>query len=281
MHGYHKSECGKQRADVGSTRWVDKKFLRTQTKLRWVCGLCNVWCKDENGFKCHLEHENHIRKSQMARQNAPEYEMSQKDEDFANRFVQHLASNHLNQKVLLHEIYRELYPSDKNQRVIKESCWGTLGCFINHLSRVGECEATREPKGWMVRVGQEMLLAAEEEKNLREKELIETQGKKEMDPASCLLAQEDVPDLIVPESRHKRLKTSWTAMRDKQACAPVVRNRDEGDEELRRARALARKAKKLQPEEKEEAPPEPTVRTEKVSFKMMGSIAKKPKAKAK
>ena len=24
------------------------------TKLRWVCGLCSVNCKDENGFKCHL-----------------------------------------------------------------------------------------------------------------------------------------------------------------------------------------------------------------------------------
>ena len=26
----------------------------------WFCGLCGVGCKDENGFKCHLESEKHI-----------------------------------------------------------------------------------------------------------------------------------------------------------------------------------------------------------------------------
>ena len=92
MNGYFKSECGKTRADPGSTRWVHNKFLRTQTKLRWVCGLCNVWCKDENGYKCHLEHENHIRKSANSRQSkAREFKMSPRDEAFATSFVQFLA----------------------------------------------------------------------------------------------------------------------------------------------------------------------------------------------
>ena len=41
--------------------------------------------------------------------------------------------------------------------------WGTLGVFINALSRAGECDAYREVKGWVVRIGQERLIAAEAE----------------------------------------------------------------------------------------------------------------------
>ncbi|CAK9099579.1 DNA/RNA-binding protein KIN17 (Binding to curved DNA) (KIN [Durusdinium trenchii] len=169
MNGYFKSESGKVRAEPGSTRWVYNKFLRLQTKLRWVCGLCNVWCKDENGFKCHLEHENHIRKSEIARQSAaPEFKMSARDEAFAASFVQYLAQNYLNRTVLLHEIYREMYPDDKFQRLMHDTCWGSLGTFINALSKAGECEAYKGPKGWTVRIDQDMLLAAEAEREARE-----------------------------------------------------------------------------------------------------------------
>mmetsp|Transcript_17760 Transcript_17760/g.56000 ORF Transcript_17760/g.56000 Transcript_17760/m.56000 type:complete len:188 (-) Transcript_17760:456-1019(-) len=143
MHGYVRSESGKARAEVGSTRWVYNKFLRTQTKLRWVCGLCGVWCKDENGFKCHLEHENHIRKSELARRSrGHEFKVTARDEAFAQRFVRYLAQNYLNQKVLLHQVYAEMYPQDaKKQLLIKDTCWGALGVFINALSKAGEIEA--------------------------------------------------------------------------------------------------------------------------------------------
>ena len=48
-----------------------------------------------------------------------------------------VANNYLNRKVLLHEIYREMYPHDKNQRLMADTCWGTLGIFINTMSKNG------------------------------------------------------------------------------------------------------------------------------------------------
>mmetsp|Transcript_17761 Transcript_17761/g.56006 ORF Transcript_17761/g.56006 Transcript_17761/m.56006 type:complete len:342 (-) Transcript_17761:13-1038(-) len=263
MHGYVRSESGKARAEVGSTRWVYNKFLRTQTKLRWVCGLCGVWCKDENGFKCHLEHENHIRKSELARRSrGHEFKVTARDEAFAQRFVRYLAQNYLNQKVLLHQVYAEMYPQDaKKQLLIKDTCWGALGVFINALSKAGEIEAHREVKGWFVRIGQEMLIAAEEEADAREMQALDPEMPnpeagggawqdytmlKRPDPdegPSCLLARRGEPAAVeVPKSRADRMQASWAKLRE-----GVVPMRERSppppdDGGLKRAISLARKA---------------------------------------
>ncbi|OLP83737.1 Voltage-dependent T-type calcium channel subunit alpha-1H [Symbiodinium microadriaticum] len=169
MNGYHKSEHGKSRADPGSTRWVYNKFLRTQTKLRW----------DENGYKCHLEHENHIRKSEISRKSkARQFNMSPRDEAFATSFVQFLALNYMNQKVLLHEV--------------------------------------KGPKGWVVRIDQDMVVAAEAEKDLK--------------ISSFMLAQDDVEQPPVPESRGERMAASWDRNL-KEAAASTKRPFEEQEED--------------------------------------------------
>eukprot|EP00408_Alexandrium_pacificum_P048134 CAMPEP_0171240610 /NCGR_PEP_ID=MMETSP0790-20130122/44610_1 /TAXON_ID=2925 /ORGANISM="Alexandrium catenella, Strain OF101" /LENGTH=341 /DNA_ID=CAMNT_0011707077 /DNA_START=33 /DNA_END=1054 /DNA_ORIENTATION=+ len=276
MHGYKRSESGKARAEVGSTRWVYNKFLRTSTKLRWVCGLCDVWCKDENGFKCHLQHENHIRKSELARQSrGREFDMTVKDEVFAQRFVTYVAQNYLNQKVLLHRIYAEMYPKDaKAQLLIKETCWGALGVFVNALCRAGEIEAVREVQGWVVRVGQDRLIAAEDEAEARERageDRLQAEGLEWPDDAasgaacedytllkrpspdegpSCLLARRGEPvEVQVPQSRVNRMQESWAKLR--RGVVPMRERSpprpDDGG--LARAVALARKAANTGPPE--------------------------------
>lgn len=245
MNGYFKSESGKVKAERGSTRWVYNNFLRKQTKLRWVCGLCNVWCKDENGFKCHLEHENHIRRSEISRKSkAPEFKMTPRDEAFAASFVQYIAQNYLNRKVLLHDVYREMYPDDRFQRLMHDTCWGSLGTFINALSKAGECEAVKGPKGWVVRIDQEMLIAAESEREERMERVEAGQGNpleadegEDLDEPSCFLAQDDATAPVVPESRSKRMQASWASTLNQPA-----RKWRKDDGGARRAAALAREA---------------------------------------
>eukprot|EP00438_Fugacium_kawagutii_P027619 Skav231522 [mRNA] locus=scaffold84:649530:650771:- [translate_table: standard] len=268
MNGYFKSESGKVKAERGSTRWVYNNFLRKQTKLRWVCGLCNVWCKDENGFKCHLEHPNHIRKSEISRQSkAPDFKMSPRDEAFAASFVQYLAQNYLNRKVLLHEVYREMYPDDKFQRLMHDTCWGSLGTFINALSKNGECEAVKGPKGWVVRIDQDMLIAAEEEKEGREATLREDLGDEDdedLGEASCFLAQDDATIPEVPESRSKKMQASWAATLNQPA--PKKPRMDDGG--ARRAAALAREAQAQGMVEDSEATALGSAERGKVAFQM-------------
>lgn len=34
-------------------------------KLRWYCQLCEKQCRDENGFKCHMTSEGHLRQMRI------------------------------------------------------------------------------------------------------------------------------------------------------------------------------------------------------------------------
>src|SRR5690554_5149374 len=34
-------------------------------KLRWYCQLCQKQCRDENGFKCHMTSEGHLRQMRL------------------------------------------------------------------------------------------------------------------------------------------------------------------------------------------------------------------------
>ena len=45
----------------GTPKWIANQWRKKGlSKLRWHCGLCGVSCKDANGFRMHLEHENHL-----------------------------------------------------------------------------------------------------------------------------------------------------------------------------------------------------------------------------
>lgn len=201
------------RAQVGSTMWVYNKFLRTQTKMRWVCGLCKVWCKDENGFKCHLMHEGHIRKSQQARQgfDGSGFEISAKDKVFAAKFVQFVAQRYLNQKVTAHSIYNEMYPKDaKAHLLLKSTCWGCLGVFVNYLSKIGELDAVREVKGWMVRVRQDRVIEAEEGSSKHWADISDGFVEDGMELGDLsLLARASLPDVGVPRPASAKMRASW------------------------------------------------------------------------
>ena len=174
--------------------------------------------------------------------------MSPRDEAFAASFVQHVAQNYLNRKVLLHEVYREMYPDDKNQRLMHDTCWGSLGTFINALSKAGECEAIKGPKGWVVRIDQDMLIDAEAEREEREGrtaptevdlDRLDEEEEEGIGEASCYLAQDDAVVPEVPDSRSKRMQASWAATLNVEP--PPKRKKDDGG--FRRAAALAREFK--------------------------------------
>lgn len=124
----------------------------TKTKIRWYCGLCHVACKDENGYKCHLEHETHIHREQAVQESLRSFKVSKEDEKFKRKFIRYLVTKHFGQTVLAHEIYRELYPIDRAQNIMKTTCWETLGVFIAQLRKEGAIEAAKGIKGWQIRI---------------------------------------------------------------------------------------------------------------------------------
>ena len=142
--------------DPGTAAYIANQMRRnTKTKIRWYCGLCHVACKDENGYKCHLEHETHIHREQAVQESLRSFKMSKDDISFRRKFIRQLVSKHFGQTVLAHEIYRDLYPIDRAQNIMKSTCWETLGVFIAQLRKEGAIEAAKGLKGWQIRVTSE------------------------------------------------------------------------------------------------------------------------------
>jgi DNA/RNA-binding protein KIN17 len=123
-----------------------------KTKIRWYCGLCQVPCKDENGFKCHLESETHVLREQAVHESLRTFKLSKNDEIFRRKFLDYLVSKHFGQTVLAHDVYRDMYPIDRPQNLMKETCWETLGVFIAQLRKQGAVEAHKGVKGWQIRI---------------------------------------------------------------------------------------------------------------------------------
>lgn len=53
------------RAEAGSIKAVSNAIkAKGLTKLRFYCQICSKACRDENGYKNHIESESHLRQIQ-------------------------------------------------------------------------------------------------------------------------------------------------------------------------------------------------------------------------
>lgn len=59
-------------------------------KLRWYCQVCEKQCRDENGFKCHMATESHLRQMLVVGENAGRH-ISDFSSNFQYEFVQLLS----------------------------------------------------------------------------------------------------------------------------------------------------------------------------------------------
>jgi DNA/RNA-binding protein KIN17 len=143
-----------------------------KSKLRWNCELCGVACKDENGFKCHLQHENHLRRemekneqearsemydesSILLRKDAAKFWVDDFSRKFERDFMKLMVEEHLNQVVKAHNIYEELIPGDRAMKMMGRTCWETLGRFASYLRESGKVSAERGEDGWELTVDTE------------------------------------------------------------------------------------------------------------------------------
>jgi len=154
------------KADVGSAKWESTQMKKKgATKLRFYCGLCSVGCRDENGYKCHLETDLHIQRDLSISESSRIFKLSPTDREFRKKFLDCLMKRHFGQAVAAHEIYQELFPHDRPHAQMKATCWETLGSFVAQLRKAGLVEAQKGLKGWTVRISNEAaLLESEDEK---------------------------------------------------------------------------------------------------------------------
>lgn len=104
-------------------------------KLRWFCQMCQKQCRDENGFKCHLNSESHKRQMEIFGQNADRV-IAGYSEEFEADFMQLMRTSHPNNRVAAKNVYNE-FIADKYHIHMNSTKWFTLTEFVKYLGKTG------------------------------------------------------------------------------------------------------------------------------------------------
>lgn len=133
------------RAEVGSTKYVANKMKsKGLQRLRWYCQACERQMRDENGFKCHVASESHVRQMMLIGED-PRRAISDFSNQFQRDFVQLLRTGHGEKKVNVNHFYQE-YISNKEHVHMNATRWASLTEFAKHLGREGICRVEEDEK---------------------------------------------------------------------------------------------------------------------------------------
>ena len=117
-------------------------------KLKFYCQLCQKQCRDENGFKCHLASESHLRQIQVFSQNSTRI-LDSFSTNFEGAFIETLKRRHGTKKVQANHVYQELI-QDRHHVHMNSTCWTTLSDFVQYLGKAGRCLVEETDRGWYI-----------------------------------------------------------------------------------------------------------------------------------
>mmetsp|Transcript_29957 Transcript_29957/g.39386 ORF Transcript_29957/g.39386 Transcript_29957/m.39386 type:complete len:404 (-) Transcript_29957:167-1378(-) len=117
-------------------------------KLRWYCQMCQKQCRDENGFKCHLTSEGHMRQMRIFSENGDKI-MDSYSEQFEEDFLEVLSRRHGTKRVRAVAVYNE-FIADRHHVHMNSTKWETLTNFVKYLGKKGLVVCDQTEKGWYI-----------------------------------------------------------------------------------------------------------------------------------
>ncbi|KAL5334594.1 domain of Kin17 curved DNA-binding protein-domain-containing protein [Aspergillus crustosus] len=137
------------RAEAGSTKALGNKIkAKGLGRLRWYCQACERQMRDENGFKCHVQSESHVRQVLLIGEDPKKY-----IEDYSKQFIQNflklLRTTHGEKKTHLNQFYQQVI-ADKEHIHMNATKWKSLTQFAAHLGHEGLCHVEETEKGVFV-----------------------------------------------------------------------------------------------------------------------------------
>lgn len=135
------------KAEPGTPKFIANRMKsRGLQKLKWFCQVCEKQCRDENGYKCHVQSESHQRQMLLLGENARKH-IGQYSTDFETAFVSQLRMNHGEKKINANRFYNE-YIQQKDHVHMNATRWASLSVFIKHLAEKKICDvAETEQEG--------------------------------------------------------------------------------------------------------------------------------------
>ncbi|KAL7553111.1 hypothetical protein ACHAWF_016369, partial [Thalassiosira exigua] len=117
-------------------------------KLKFYCQMCAKQCRDENGFKCHMTSDSHLRQMQIFRSNAGGM-MDSFSREFESAYLETLRRRHGTQRMNANNVYQEVI-QDKQHVHMNSTKWTTLTDFVQYLGKKGHCVVEETERGWYV-----------------------------------------------------------------------------------------------------------------------------------
>ena len=133
------------RAEVGSTKYISNQMKsKGLQRLRWYCQGCSRQMRDENGFKCHVASESHVRQMQLIGED-PRKAINDFSRQLQNDFVQLLKTGHGEKTINANHFYQE-YIAHKEHIHMNATRWTSLTEFVKHLGREGIVRVEEDEK---------------------------------------------------------------------------------------------------------------------------------------
>ena len=189
------------KAERGTPKDIAKRIkAKGLQKLKFYCQMCAKQCRDENGFRCHLTSDSHLRQMKIFSDNATGI-LDQFSQEFETFYLETLRRRHGTKRVNANGIYQEVI-QDKHHIHMNATKWVTLSDFVQYLGKSGKCTVDETERGWYVQYIQRdpVLLARqealqkrveaekrEEERTLKRMELKRVQAAKMLDRAGGVI----------------------------------------------------------------------------------------------
>ena len=138
------------RAERGTPKAIsNQQKSKGLQRLRWYCQVCEKQCRDENGFKCHVQSEGHVRQMLVVGEN-PHRFVANYSRQFMGDFLQLLRTTHGEKRVNANHFYASQYIVKKDHIHMNSTRWKTLTEFITFLGHEGICKVENTEKGWFI-----------------------------------------------------------------------------------------------------------------------------------
>lgn len=260
-------------------------------KLRWYCQSCQKQCRDENGFKCHIQSESHQRQLLLVGENPGKF-IANYSQEFHSGFFSTLRRSFGTKRILANTVYCE-YIKDRNHVHMNATRWVALAGYVRWLGSKGLCEIEETEKGWYITlidkdpdsVRREMESEKKEKMDLddeqRRQQLIEEQIKRDQERG--IQHEEPVFTELVRDEEEPKVqisfKTSVIAEKKKtlqpSPLVATIQKRTTTDDTFNENEEKSSKKPKTDVEEDETKPSESTV-----TFKKPFPVAKERKKSA-
>ncbi|KAJ5979755.1 hypothetical protein N7481_007053 [Penicillium waksmanii] len=145
------------KAEAGSTKAIANASRRKGLgRLRWYCQACEKQCPDENGFKCHVQSESHVRQMMLIGEDSKTH-IESFSRDFSKNFIDTLRTAHVNPaacgrgqarpgKDNANACFAEII-RDKSHIHLNATKWKSLTQYVAYLGKEGICKVDDTEKG--------------------------------------------------------------------------------------------------------------------------------------